>query len=585
MNRIYRLVWSTRIGAFVAVSELVKSHGKRASSLKGALPAAVMLGFSAPAWAAPPGNHNSATALPTAGVVTSGQATIATSSSAGADHMTVDQTSQSAIINWQTFDIGQNDSVQFIQPNSRSVALNRVLGQNPSDILGNLSANGQVFLVNPSGILFGRGASVNVDGLVASTLNISDADFLAGNLQFSSGARSHASIQNQGSISANMGYVAMLGANVSNTGVITARLGTVVLASGNAMTLDLAGDGLLNVTIDRGAVHGEVENGGIIKADGGQVILTAQAAGNLLSTAVNNTGVIQAQTVDNHDGTIRLLGDMQSGTVNVAGTLDASAPQGGNGGAIETSAAHVEVAPDAHITTTAIGHGLTGSWLIDPQDFTVGPTGDISGPTLSGELNGSNILIQSSSGAAAGSGNININDTVNWSANTLTLTAANNININAIMNASGAASLTMNPATTNGADSAVAGGTVNMGLGSSGFYGQVNFSGTGTLTISGQVFTVINNLGTATSSNDGTLQGIQGNLNGNYALGSNIDASATSTWNSNAGFTALGNGTNNFNGIFDGLGHTISGLTIDVPSQDYAGLFGAINGRYVTSVS
>ena len=156
--------------------------------------------------------------------------------------------------------------------------------------------------------------------------NISDADFLAGNYRFS-GGNSRAAVQNEGSLSANTGYVAMLGANVSNTGIITARLGTVALASGEAVTLDLAGDGLLNVTIDRGAIHGEVENGGIIKADGGQVVLTAQAAGNLLSTAVNNTGVIQAETVDNHDGTIRLLGDMQSGTVNVAGTLDVSAPQ------------------------------------------------------------------------------------------------------------------------------------------------------------------------------------------------------------------------------------------------------------------
>ena len=147
--------------------------------------------------------------------------------------------------------------------------------------------------------------------------------------------------------------MALLGANVSNEGVISARLGTVALAAGNAITLDVAGDGLLNVTVNQGAVNALVQNGGLIQADGGQVLLTAQAAGNLLQSAVNNTGVIQAQTIENHNGTIKLLGDMQSGTVNVGGTLDASAPNGGNGGFIETSAAHVKLADNAIVTTRA----------------------------------------------------------------------------------------------------------------------------------------------------------------------------------------------------------------------------------------
>ena len=152
--------------------------------------------------------------------------------------------------------------------------------------------------------------------------------------------------------------------------MISAKLGTVALAAGNAITLDVAGDGLLNVTVNQGAVNALVQNGGLIQADGGQVLLTAQAAGNLLQSVVNNTGVIQAQTIENHNGTIRLLGDMQSGTVNVGGTLDASAPNGGNGGFIETSAANVNIASDAKITTAA-PLGLTGTWLIDPQDFTI----------------------------------------------------------------------------------------------------------------------------------------------------------------------------------------------------------------------
>ena len=231
--------------------------------------------------------------------------------------------------------------MQFLQPNSSSVALNLVLGTNLSVIYGNLSANGQVFLVNPGGILFGSGESVNVGGLVASTLNITDANFMAGKYIFSSPGGG--TVVNQGAINADGDYVALLGTNISNQGTISAKLGTVALAAGNAVTLDLLGDKLLSVTVDQGAVKALVENGGLIQADGGRVLLTAQGAGNLLSTVVNNTGVIRAQTLSNINGTIKLLADMGSGTMSVSGTLDASVPNGGNGGFIETSTAHVNV--------------------------------------------------------------------------------------------------------------------------------------------------------------------------------------------------------------------------------------------------
>ena len=316
--------------------------------------------------------------LPTGGNVSAGTAGI----SGGANALTINQTSQNVAINWQTFDIGAGKSVTFVQPDSASVALNRVLGSDPSLILGNLSANGKVFLVNPSGILFGKGAQVNVGGLVASTLDIGDADFMAGRYRFSG---SGGTVLNEGAISADGGYVALLGANVGNQGVIQARLGVVALAAGEAVTLDLAGDGLLNVTVDRGAVTALVHNGGMIVADGGHVLLTARAAGALLKTAVNNSGVIEAQSIGTHNGAIRLMGDMQGGTVLVGGVLDASAPGGGNGGFIETSAASVNIANDARITTAA-PLGKTGTWLIDPQDFTIAAGGNISGATLSALL-------------------------------------------------------------------------------------------------------------------------------------------------------------------------------------------------------
>ncbi len=325
--------------------------------------------------------------------------------------------------------------------------LNRVLGADPSSILGTMSANGKVFLVNPNGILFGKGASVNVGGLVASTLNITDSDFMAGNYKFS--GASQGSVQNLGSISAAGGYVALLGANVSNDGIISAQLGTVALAAGNAITLDVAGDGLLNVTVNQGALNALVQNGGLIQADGGQVMLTAQAAGTLMSSAVNNTGVIQAQTLVSRNGTIKLLGDMQIGTVNVGGKLDASAPNGGDGGFIETSAARVKVADRVNITTHA-ALGKTGTWLIDPQDFIIGTGGDILGTTLEGQLVTNSIVISTVTtgvntpptnyyGVTNGAGDITVNDALTWTASgaptTLTLNAARDVNFNAAITA------------------------------------------------------------------------------------------------------------------------------------------------------
>ncbi|MEO6292672.1 MAG: filamentous hemagglutinin N-terminal domain-containing protein, partial [Burkholderiaceae bacterium] len=380
MNCIYRSIWNNKTGTFAAVSENAKSAGKKISSCTGALGAAAHFPLKVLATSLMMACGATVYALPAGGVVTAGSASI----NNGSGSTTITQTTQNAAINWQSFNIGQTEAVRFVQPNSNSVALNRVVGSDPSSILGSLSANGKVFLVNPNGILFGQGASVNVGGLVASTLNIADSDFMAGNYKFTGAGGG--SILNQGYINADGGYVALLGASVSNEGVISARLGTVALAAGNAITLDLAGDGLLNVTVNEGAVNALVQNGGLIQADGGQVLLTTQAAGSLLQSVVNNTGVIRAQTIENHNGTIKLMGGMQNGTVNVGGTLDASAPNGGDGGFIETSAAHVKVQDNANITTAA-ALGQTGNWLIDPPDFNIGgPNADIAGSTLGASL-------------------------------------------------------------------------------------------------------------------------------------------------------------------------------------------------------
>lgn len=361
-------------------------------------------------------------ALPVGGVVSAGSASI----SQGASSTTITQSTQNAAINWQSFSIAQSEAVQFVQPNSNSVTLNRVLGSDPSNILGLLSSNGKVFLLNPNGILFGKGAQVNVGGLVASTLSITDGDFMAGAYRFN--GTSYGKVLNQGAIMTNEdgGYVALLGANVGNDGVISVKLGMVALAAGTAITLDLAGDGLLNVAVNQGALNALVQNGGMIQSDGGQVLLTAQAVGNLLHSMVNNTGVIKAQTIESHNGTIKLLADMQSGTVNVGGTLSAQGgANSGDGGFIETSASHVLIADSASIVTLA-PQGKTGLWLLDPVNYTIAATGGDETPSsVSASLTTSNRLISATN-------DITVSDPLTIAtAQTLTLNAGHDVNINA----------------------------------------------------------------------------------------------------------------------------------------------------------
>lgn len=505
-------------------------------------------------------------ALPEGGAISAGSGSIGQ----GGNTLTVTQNSPRLAINWLSFNIGGGETVRFLQPSAGAIALNRVLGTDGSRILGRIEANGQVFLLNPNGVLFGRGAEVNVGGLVASTLNLSDADFMAGKTAFSGKG---GSVTNQGALTAaEGGYVALLGGQVANEGVIAARLGTVALAAGDKVTLDFAGNRLLNVSIDEATLRGLVANRNLIRADGGLVLLTAQARDAVMAGVVNNSGVIEARTVDNRAGVIRLLGDMAAGTVQVGGTLDASAPNGGDGGFIETSAAKVSLHDTARITTAA-PLGRTGTWLLDPTDFTVAAGGgDITGATLSAQLGASNVTVATSA-AGGGNGDLFVNDSVAWSANTLTLSAHRNIEINAPMNGSGTAGLALEygqgaPAAGNSA-TYIARAPVN--LPAAGQFSTKQGSDGATIN-----YTIITSLGAAGSTTGTDLQGIHGNLAGNYALGADIDASPTSTWNPSpvvlAGFLPIGTGSA-FTGNFAGLGHTISGLFISRPAADNVGLF------------
>ena len=170
MNKSYRLIWNSIKETWDVVAETVRGKGTLPSITVGSI--AVMSAFLSGALtvhALDPG------ALPTGGQIVAGQGSI----SGAGNAMTVFQNTQKMIANWSTFNIGQNASVRFNQPNPSAIALNRVQSQNPSQILGSLTANGQVWLVNPSGILFGSTARVDVGGLVASSLNITNENFLA----------------------------------------------------------------------------------------------------------------------------------------------------------------------------------------------------------------------------------------------------------------------------------------------------------------------------------------------------------------------------------------------------------------------
>jgi filamentous hemagglutinin family protein len=591
------------------------------------------------------GTYGYVLANPTGGTVTNGSASI---SGEGTAAVTVTQNTTKTTIDWTSFNIGSGEKVIFVQPGSNSIALNRVTGTDASAIYGTLRSNGKVYLINPNGILFSSTAQVNVAGIVASTLNISDSDFLAGNYTFSG---SGASIVNNGKmVAVDGGYVALLGNTVVNRGTITAASGTVALGAGSQINLDFSGDGLLELTVDQAALGALVENSGAITADSGAVYLSAAAADALAGTVVNNSGTIRAQSVAEDNGTIVLSGGT-NGTVENNATLDASGTasgetggtvkvlgetvnlaggtdinvsgaagggtvlmggsyqgsgaephattttvasdatinadaltngnggtvvvwsdgtttfagrisarggsESGNGGSVETSGKSQLTVADTATVNTLAAAGTTGTWLLDPADFTIAASGgDITGVKLSEELATTNEVIQSSAGTVnpEGTGNIYVNEDITWSANTtLTLAATNNITINADIKANGdSAGLIM----TYGS-----GGGYSLADGAS-----ITLSGSNpSLNLGGTSYTVINKQ---------TLAGLLGSglsLTGDYALGEDLDLKAVS-------WTPLGSSsTSAFSGIFDGLGNTVSNLTISSTS-DYVGMFGYSSG-------
>ncbi len=278
--------------------------------------------------------------VPTGGKVVGGSATITTAPT----QVTVNQTTSRGVIDWQSFSIGQGSRVDFQQPGASAVTLNRVTGPDPSVIAGQLTANGQIVLVNGAGVFFANGAQVNVGALVASTANISDPKrFMAGGpVTFDvPSPNANAGVVNAGTITVREGgLVGLVGNMAANNGTINARLGRVTIGGAETFTVDLAGDGLINFQLGQpvsrqptdaqGRKAPLASNTGTINADGGVVQMTARAAGGVVDSVVNVGGAIRAQAVSQEGGVLVLGGD--GATVNVTGTLDVSGKSVGQRG-------------------------------------------------------------------------------------------------------------------------------------------------------------------------------------------------------------------------------------------------------------
>ncbi|MBN3787653.1 filamentous hemagglutinin N-terminal domain-containing protein [Burkholderia sp. Ac-20353] len=550
MNKTYALVWNPTQRCWAAVGETARRRGK--SSGRRQLAAAVsLLGFAAlPAFALPSGE-----------TIMSGKADIARAPDGKS--MNIDQHSDKLITNWQDFSVAGGERVAFNQPTSQSLALNRVIGNKGSQIDGQISANGRVFLVNPNGVMFGSGAQVNVGGLVASTQNISDDNFLAGNYRFS--GNSTQSIVNDGTITAaDGGSVALLGARVSNHGVIQAKMGRVVLGAGNAFNVNFDGNGLLSVQVDGGAVDAQANNGGLLQADGGEVLMTARAAGNLLDAVVNNTGKIEARGLSSRSGKITLDG----GTVKVAGTLDASAAEAGApAGSVTTRGERVDVANDTVVDTRA--GNTAGTWTIEAANAGVNVAGrSISADTLSRNLGTTNVELANTQG------DLTVGGPVAWNSdNALTLTSKKgNVDLQQTLSATGSnARLFVNAANQIRVNDAVKLTGRNAHL-------ELNAKNGHTLTTDKAVVTLSGDNASFRSNGEdykvlhtlADLRNVDQNLNGRYVLGNAIDGN-------DARFRSIG-GRKSFNGVFDGLGNTIGRLSI-YNTMSNVGLFATNTGR------
>ena len=346
--------------------------------------------------------------------------------------MTVNQDSKRLAIDWSGFDIANDERVTFRQPDKDSVALNRVVGDAASVIDGTLSGNGHVYVINPNGVLFGKNASVDVGSLVASTARISDSDMTnfanADGITMAIPEDSSAKVINAGTIRAEGGLVVLHAAEVENSGTITNPEGTTALASARNLSLSADTAGKINFTVDGALAKAKALNSGMLKADGGYLVMTARSAGDVMSTVVNNTGTMEAKTLRQNEKGEILLDGGDNGIVELNGTLDASGMEAGqsagsikaigaethvedgatlhaigavDGGLIETSGDYLEIGDNVDIDAAG-KTGKAGEWLLDPLEVVISdskPSGSSS--VTNGDTDGSYNSSNNASGTAS----------------------------------------------------------------------------------------------------------------------------------------------------------------------------------------
>ena len=313
------------------------------------LAALTVAGLAQQALAAPPAPN----ALPTGGQVVAGTATIATAGNT----MNVNQTSQRAVVNWSSFDVGLKATVNFNQPNAQAATLNYVNSASKSMINGAVNANGQVIFVNNNGIVFGKGAQVNVGGMVATTMNTSAKDFMEGkDIQTYEGGTS-GKIINKGNITGNNinSYIALMAPQVINTGVITATMGgnnAIALVAGQKVTLQFSGNQFVSVSVDASVINALISNKLLIDAGNGQVIIGANAAQNLMGSLIKNTGTISASDISTVGGKVTLTAD----TIDQSGVIEANSAQNA-GGKISLRGNTITLARDSRTSATGATAG------------------------------------------------------------------------------------------------------------------------------------------------------------------------------------------------------------------------------------
>ena len=365
-------------------------------------------------------HSSSVQAMPEQGKVVAGQGEIARPDD---KTMVINQKTDRLALDWQKFNIAKDEKVHFDQNSKSAIAINRVVGDGRSIIDGSLSATGNVFVINPNGVLFGKNSSVDVGGLVASTANVTDEDMRnftqgKGDLGLQIAAGREASVINAGTIKAEGGLVALHATTVENTGTIANEGGTTALAA--AKNLNIAADtaGKLNFTVNGSLANAKALNSGTLQSDCGYVVMTAKSAGDVMSTVVNNTGIIEAKTLHTNDKGEILLDGGASGQVEVSGTLNASGMEAGqsagsikvigektivndgtnllargtiDGGKIETSGDVLDLGNNLNIDASG-DKGNHGTWLLDPLEVIISakkPTSaDHEYDTVVGDTNG-----------------------------------------------------------------------------------------------------------------------------------------------------------------------------------------------------